>query len=181
YSAPEGLLSTSPAIATPLLGLLVGLWLRSDRPILERCTALLAVGVIVAAVGGLMSYWMPINKRLWSPSYVVFTAGLAMLSLGLLIWLIDVRGYRRWAKPLTIVGMNAIVLYALSEGLEDFLGFITVSFRGQSGSPLELVDNFYKSLPIAAANASLLYALTFVAIIFVIATLMYLLGIFIRV
>ena len=94
YADPEGILSTIPATVTPMLGILLGLWLRrTDKTNVEKCAAMLAMGVFVAILGECLNAWlMPINKKIWSPSFVVFTAGLAMLGLGAIFWLVDVRG-----------------------------------------------------------------------------------------
>src|SRR6185503_16086074 len=109
YPDNEGLLSTIPAIATSLLGILVGLWLRTGRTAIERCLGMLAMGVPVLVLGYLLNWWlMPINKILWTPSYVFFTAGLAMLLLGFLCFVMDVHRRRMWAWPAVVFGMNAI-------------------------------------------------------------------------
>ena len=101
YADPEGLLSTIPAAATPLLGILLGIWLRTDRSAVEKCAAMLAMGVLVAVFGACLGSWlMPINKKIWTPSFVVFTAGLATLGLGAIFWIVDVKGKSRWAPPL---------------------------------------------------------------------------------
>ena len=117
YDDPEGLLSTIPAAVTPMLGILLGLWLkRPDRTNVEKCAAMLTMGVFVTILGCCLGAWlMPINKKIWSPSFVVFTAGLAMLGLGAMFWIIDVKGWRRWAIPFGIFGMNSIAAYAGSD------------------------------------------------------------------
>lgn len=118
YADPEGLLSTIPAAVTPMLGILLGIWLRTDRTNVEKCAAMLAMGVFVAIVGECLDAWlMPINKKIWSPSFVVFTAGLAMLGIGAVFWLVDVMGRRRWALPFAIFGMNSIAAYVGSDVL----------------------------------------------------------------
>jgi predicted acyltransferase len=119
YADPEGLLSTIPAAVSPMLGILLGLFLkRTDRTNIEKCAAMLTMGVFVSILGCCLSAWlMPINKKIWSPSFVVFTAGLAMLGLGAIFWIIDVKGWRRWAIPFGIFGMNSIAAYAGSDVL----------------------------------------------------------------
>jgi predicted acyltransferase len=125
YPDPEGLLSSLPAIASVLLGVLVGYWLRSNRPPAEKCAGLLAIGVIVAVFGKCLDLWlMPINKQIWTPSFTVFTAGMGMLGLGTVFWFADVRGRRRWALPFTIYGMNAIAAFVFA-GIVTRLGYIT--------------------------------------------------------
>lgn len=104
---PEGLLSTLPAIASSLLGLVAGVWLRA-----RRFMALLLAGLIALALGWLWSYWMPFNKNLWTPSFVLWTGGWAMLALLACHWLIERRGLPAWGRRF---GVNAIAAYAGSE------------------------------------------------------------------
>ena len=112
---PEGLLSTLPAIATTLLGVLAGHLLNSKRPLAERCLWLFIAGCALLLVGSVWDLWLPINKNLWTSSFALFMAGLDCLVLASLLQLIDGRGYRRWALPFTILGMNAIAVYVVSE------------------------------------------------------------------
>ena len=131
YPDNEGLLSTLPAIASPLLGICVGYWMRSRRSPSERAAGLLAVGVVVTAIGCLLDWWlMPINKNIWTPSFVVFTAGMGMLCLGAIFWFVDVLGYRRWALPFRIYGMNAIA------------AFVAAGIIGRIGGVIRFNDPF---------------------------------------
>jgi len=111
---PEGLLSTIPAIGTTLFGVLAGQWLRSERVRRSTVLGLAAAGVIATAIGLLWDRWMPINKNLWTSSYVVFTAGVALILYALFYWLIDVRQLRRPFLPLIVFGVNPIAVYVLS-------------------------------------------------------------------
>ena len=111
---PEGLLSTLPAIATTLSGVLTGDWLRSTRQAHERVSGLFVAGNAAIMLGLVLGGWFPINKSLWSSSYVLFTSGVALNLLALCYWLIDIKGYQRWAKPFVIYGTNPIVAYVLS-------------------------------------------------------------------
>ena len=109
---PEGLLSTIPAIATVLLGVLAGEWLRSPR----RGEAARVVGLLAAAgaaltAGYFWSYWFPINKNLWSSSFVLWAGGWSLMLLALFYLLIDVLRLRRWAFVFVIIGTNAITIY----------------------------------------------------------------------
>lgn len=115
YADPEGLLSTLPAIGTTLVGLLAGRMLLGAEPVVERCARLMTWGVLLAIVGVLLDWWaMPVNKQIWTPSYVAYTAGLACLTLGTMFYIIDVRGRRIWATPLVAFGMNAILVFLLA-------------------------------------------------------------------
>src|SRR5262249_27914434 len=106
---PEGLLSTIPAVGTVLLGVLAGRWIGSDRPLSERLNGLFAVGALAMAVGLAWNWVFPINKNLWTSSYVVFTAGMAAVTLAVCIWLIDSENVRWWTPPFLAFGMNPIV------------------------------------------------------------------------
>ena len=103
YSYPdnEGLLSTLPAIATSLIGILVGVWLASlPRIAAEQFAGVLVFGLFTLLLGLAMDRWyMPINKNIWTPSFTVFTAAMAMLCLGTTFYVADVLGRRRWAGP----------------------------------------------------------------------------------
>lgn len=112
---PEGLLSTLPAIATSLLGIFTGEWLQSDRSGVAKTRGLLYAGGIGTVVGWAWGLVFPINKNLWTSSYVVFTAGTALLALGVLYWLIDVRRLRgAWQEWMVVYGRNAILVFVAS-------------------------------------------------------------------
>jgi predicted acyltransferase len=124
---PEGLLSTFPAIATALLGLLAGLWIRTERPRRQIVTGLLGAAVILIALGELWNLSFPINKKLWTSSYVLFAAGCALLLLGLLYWCIDVKQWRKpFTQPWIVFGTNAIFAYMLAELLASTLWSVNV-------------------------------------------------------
>src|SRR5439155_15646616 len=114
---PEGPLSTLPAIATAMLGVFAGRWIGDKRrPLLERIVGLYGAGCIAMVAGSLWSWVFPINKNLWTSSYVVFTAGFACVALATCLWIIDVRGIRGWTKPFVIYGVNPLVAF-LGSGL----------------------------------------------------------------
>ena len=124
---PEGLLSTLPAIATTLLGLLAGDWLRSDREANRKTAGLLLGGLAFVVLGLVWGASFPINKSLWTSSYVLFTGGMAAYLLGLLYWIADVRGRRAWCRPFVVYGRNAILVFVASGLLAKTLGAIKVS------------------------------------------------------
>lgn len=108
---PEGLLSTMPAVATCLIGAVVGDWLRRNPPGVRSVYRMLGAGVALVVVGLLWGMAFPINKSLWTSSYVLFTAGAALLVLAPCYWLIEVRGTDRWAVPAYVLGLNALVAF----------------------------------------------------------------------
>jgi predicted acyltransferase len=190
YPDPEGLLSTIPSVGTVLLGILVGLWLRTPKPAVDRCAGLLAMGVPVTLLGATLgAALMPINKQIWTPSFVVFCGGLAMLGLGALFWLVDVRGRRAWAWPFVVYGMNAIAAY-VAAGLLVRIGLIVKLARGEDKpqSLITVCQNFAADLvhhlPAALntpQNTSLAYAILFVLAVFVPMVLLYVCRIFLKV
>ena len=176
---PEGLLSTLPAVATLLFGTFAGEWLRSDRAPLARTTGLFAAGAAAMVVGLAWHPLFPINKNLWTSSYVVFTAGMACQTLALCYWLIDVLGYRRWAHPFVIFGTNAIAAFFLSSLTARILTLITL---GEPPVALKTVlhRNLFETW-LSPMNASLAFALTYTLLWLGVMTVLYRRRIFIKV
>ncbi len=111
---PEGLFSTLPAVVSVLFGYFTGEWLRK-QPIKSRTSMdLVIAGLACLIVGQVWDFWFPINKKLWTSSYVVFTNGWALLLLAACYYLIEVRAKRRWGKPFEIMGLNAIFVFVAS-------------------------------------------------------------------
>ena len=131
---PEGLLSTIPAIVTTISGILTGLWLRArpsrtmdnggvETPAAEttdnefrlnKVAGMFFFGAGMLALGLIWNSYFPMNKSLWTSSYVVATTGLALLTLGTCYWLIDVKGYEKWAWPFRVFGANALALFVFT-------------------------------------------------------------------
>ena len=162
---PEGLLSTLPAIGTCLLGLLAGRWLANESPLPERLNGLFAAGAI-GMVGGLVWNWVfPINKNLWTSSYVLFTAGMACVAIATCAWLIEIRGRRKWAAPFVSYGLNPMLAFIGSGMMARVLGLIRLP--GADGQSVTLQQAIYRSVFaswLAPKNASLGFALAFVAL-----------------
>ncbi len=159
---PEGLLSTIPAIGTVLLGLLTGKLLRSQKSDKEKVIQMFLYGNIGLATGLVLDIWFPINKGLWTSSYVLFTGGFALHFLAVCYWLIDLKGFRRWAKPFKIYGLNALAVYVLSSLMAKLLAIIPIHTAGETLTLKECIFNNFL-LPIAGPiNASLLFALLYV-------------------
>jgi predicted acyltransferase len=156
---PEGVLSTLPAIATTLLGTVAGAWVAGRRTRPRIATGLLAAGLVLAVAGLAWDRSFPINKNLWTSSYVLFTAGLAAYLLGLFYWLADARGYQRWTRPLVVYGRNAILVFVASGLLAKTLALTKVG--GESLQAHLHRALFASWLP--AHAASLAYAVVNVA------------------
>lgn len=152
---PEGLLGTLPALGTVLIGVFAGEWLRSRRDVSEKVRGMLLAGVALVVAGQLWGLTFPINKALWTSSYVLFTAGLALLGLGLCYWLVDVKGHRRWAFPFIVLGLNAIAAYWLAELAAAAMGMIRV---GRSSLQGWIYENAFAGW-LAPVNASLAFAI----------------------
>jgi predicted acyltransferase len=123
---PEGLLSTLPAIATGMIGALTGQWLKTDKPITERLLQLFLVGNALILSGLIWNESFPINKSLWTSSYVLYTGGWAMVALAACYWLIDVCGYRKGVMPFVYFGVNAITVFFLSGIIPRTLNIIKI-------------------------------------------------------
>ena len=159
---PEGILSTLPAIATVLFGSLTGHLLRSDKSKEEKTARMFVAGTLLLLLGAILDMWLPINKKLWTSSFAVFTAGWANICLAMCFWFFDVKGYTRYARPLVIYGMNAIAVYAAADIVAVMLGTITVT--GSAGTSISLQEYLYTGffLPVAdPVNASLFFAIAF--------------------
>lgn len=118
---PEGILSTIPAIGTALMGILTGTFLRWEKFSMPgKALRLFLSGIILICLGLLWNSFFPINKRLWTSSFVVYVGGWSILLLSIFYWIIDVVGFRRWAFPFIIIGTNSILIYMCAEGLVNF-------------------------------------------------------------
>ena len=179
---PEGLLSSIPAIATTLFGVLTGHWLKQKREDDEKVAAIFFAGVCLTAIGWCWSLAFPLNKSLWTSSYAVYTAGLALCFLGFCYWLIDIKNYKKWTKPFVIFGTNALVLFVGSGAMARLLGLIKVGGDGGKTISLQqaIFDNVF--LPLAAPiNASLMFAISFILVWLFLMWLLYRRRIFIKV
>lgn len=157
---PEGLLSTIPALATTLIGMLTGQWLRTEKTRIEKAAGLFVAGAVCVAIGWAWNSLFPINKALWTSSYVLFTGGLALQFLALCYWVIDIKGYRRWAKPFEVFGLNAIALYVVADILASLLGLIKV---GDNSLGSWIYDHVFASWA-SPVSASLAFAICFVLV-----------------
>jgi predicted acyltransferase len=179
---PEGILSTIPAIATTLAGVLTGQWLRSHRSEFEKVAGLFVAGACAVVSGWAWGLWFPVNKALWTSSYVLLTAGLALQLLAVCFWLVDIKDRRRWAKPFFVFGTNALAVYFLSELFSRLISLDT--FTRPSGGPADLKTLIYENAFASWAspvNASLMYACCVVLLWLCVAGVLYRNRIFIKV
>jgi predicted acyltransferase len=179
---PEGILSTFPAIATLLIGILAGEWLRSDREGTRKAAGLAAAGIVLLVAGRLLDPYFPINKNLWTSTFVLFTGGFALLALAACYWAADLRGWRKWAAPWLVFGMNAILAYALAALLSEIS--TDFEFRDSQHRLRTLHGWIYQGYFVPHAspvNASLGFAIAFVFVIFLLLWPLYRWKIFVRI
>ena len=169
---PEGVVSTIPAIASVLFGVLAGQVVRRVTAPAERTTWLFLGGNLLIAAGLMWAQWMPVNKNLWTSSYSALMAGLATVVFAICYWLVDVQGWKRSTRPLAIYGMNAITVFVLAGLIGRLLGI------------WQLQGPIFKTVftPLAPDPyiASLGYAIAFVLLMYGIAYVMYRRGIFVK-
>ena len=161
---PEGVLSTIPAIGTVMLGVIAGRWIAMrDRSLMERMGGLWAVGSMAMVLGLMWNWVFPINKSLWTSSYVLFTAGMAAVSLATIMWIVEHYNVRWWTKPFVIFGVNPIVAFVGSAMFARLIYTLwKVDYEGKSQSVQSVIYQalFLSWLPPRAA--SLAFAITFV-------------------
>lgn len=179
---PEGLLSTVPAISTTLFGVVAGLCLTSALTN-ERKVRLLGIGGTAALIAGwCWGLVFPINKSLWTSSYAVFTAGFGALLLAGLYWIIDIKGWTRWTKPFVVLGSNAITLFMASGLLVKTLALIRISTDDGQNVGVSRWAYLHGFVPLASPkNASLLYALANLVVLYALLAWMYRRRLFLRV
>ncbi len=162
---PEGLLSTIPAIGTMLMGVLTGHWLRSDTAPGTKAVRMLGVGIPVLVAGLVWNRWFPINKNLWTSSFVLLTGGFALMFLALLYWMMEIKKWRGvWTMPILVFGMNAIAGF-VADSLVYGPGY-SFTVKNSSGGTMswhEGAQAWLMSLGANAANASLIYSMAAVA------------------
>jgi predicted acyltransferase len=179
---PEGLLSTVPAVASTLMGVLAGFCLRAALSGGMRTLLLAAAGIAAMAVGSLWDLAFPINKNLWTSSYAWFMGGAGAVGLAACYWAIDVKGWRWWTRPFVVLGVNAIALFVLA-GLSAKT-LLLVKVAGVGGKQVSLYNDIYRTWfePLAAPkNASLLFALTYLVVLYAVLWVMYRRRIFLKV
>jgi len=179
---PEGLLGTIPAIGTCLMGLLTGTWLKKDKTKTGRQLLQMAgAGAVLIIVGLIWNEFFPINKALWTSSFVLYAGGIAIVILALCYWLIDVKNYRRLTAPFLAFGRNAITAYLLADFIPAILTGIKVTADGKKTSLWSYMYNHLFVPFLSPVNASLAGAFLMVLIIFIPIWVLYVKKITIRV
>lgn len=162
YVDPEGLLSTIPSIAHVLIGLCVGKWLMEVKDIGEKLQRLFLIGTILTFAGFLLSYGCPINKKIWSPTFVLVTCGLGSSFLALLIWIIDMKGYKKWSRFFEAFGVNPLFIYVLADVLAVLLAIIPVTYQGEPTSLHSYIYAAFLQPIFGGKGGSLAFSLLFV-------------------
>lgn len=175
---PEGLLSTIPSIAHMLIGFLVGGMIVRVKDNTLRINNLFILGTILTFTGLLLSYGLPINKKIWSPTFVLTTCGLASSLLGLLIWIIDIKGYKSWCKFFEAYGINPLFMYVWGSVVSILVGAIRIPCEAAKDGMISIKNFIYQMVLTPACGgdellASLCFALIFVMFIWVFGYILY--------
>lgn len=183
---PEGLLSTLPSIAHMLIGFVCGGLIVGTKDNNLRINKLFIIGTILTVSGFLLDFGIPINKKIWSPTFVLTTCGLAASFLGLLIWIIDIKGYRRWCRFFEAFGINPLFMYCLGAVLSIIIGAIKVPYAAVESGITTLKGWIYQAvlMPACADNAtlaSLCFAILFVLLNWCIGDILYKKKIYIKI
>ena len=162
---PEGLVSTIPAIAHVIIGVLCGHLIVTIKDNDQRVKNLFIIGAVLMIIGWFASYGLPINKNIWSPTFVLMTCGMGSTLLALLSWIIDIKGYKKWTKFFETFGINPLFLYVLGGALSILFGCIKLPIGGEL---ISIHNIIYKSFLLEMIGdkylASCLYAIIFVCI-----------------
>lgn len=162
---PEGLLSTIPAIATCLIGVLAGQWIKNKTEILNKISSLFAIGGILTVVALLWNLVFPFNKGLWTSSYVLYAGGIALMCTGFCMWMMDYKGYKNVAKPFVIFGSNATVAYLMAELTSALTWFIQFNGTSLNQHIAGFIRNMIPHPEIASHTYAILWIIPFLSLI----------------
>lgn len=165
---PEGLLSTIPAIAHVLIGFCCGKLLVEVQDVREKLLRLFLIGTALSFLGFLLDYGCPINKKIWSPTFVLTTCGLASSFLALLIWIIDVKGYKKWSRFFESFGINPLFMYVVAAVLSILLGSVHIPYGEKMISLHGYCYNGLLQPLFGDYLGSLVFAVLFVTLVWVI-------------
>jgi predicted acyltransferase len=176
-------MSTIPAIATTLLGVLTGHWLRSEKSPGMKAIGMLCAGIFGVMAGEVWNVWFPINKNMWTSSFVLFTGGFALVFLALFYWMLEIKKWRgAWTMPILVFGMNAIAGF-VADALVYGPGY-TFTVKSATGAPISWHDAAQAklmSLGASPANASLAYSMAAVLFCWILLWLLWRKRIFLKV
>lgn len=180
---PEGILSTLPAICTVMFGVFAGDWIRSNREQYEKVSGLFVAGITGLVLAEILKGWLPINKNLWTSTYSIFMAGMALIFLAMCYWLIDIKGYKSWGKPFIVFGSNAILVFSLASLVAKIS--YKVKWLQADGSEITLSSYLYKTLFASWAGvnefSSLLYPIVYLLLWLGIMWILYRKNIFVKI
>jgi predicted acyltransferase len=178
---PEGFLSTLPALATVLLGTITGAWLQADMSQHKKLIGMVAGGLLAMVVGWMWGWSFPINKAMWTSSFVLWTGGLALCVFGVCYWLLEIKQWRRWSLPLEVFGMNAIAAYFLHIFFLKLQHLVLLPNADGSMGNLRLFITEHLFGWASLKNASLFYSLNYILLWLVVLTILYRRKIFIKI
>ncbi len=160
---PEGILGTLPSVATGIFGMLAGTWLkRKDESEGYKVAWMFSFGVVAIIAGLIWGSFFPINKALWTSSFVLYTGGLAAIVLALFYWIIDAQGYKNFTKPFVIYGINAITVYFFSGLIARSMNMAKVELNGKVVSVKDYVFQSFYAPYLSPINASFAWSISFV-------------------
>lgn len=160
---PEGILSTMPAIGTAISGMLLGHWLSTNYDKVTKAAWIFVFANILLVVGWFWDMVFPLNKSIWTSSYVLWTSGLALHFFGFCYWFNDIKGVTWWTKPFIVYGSNAITVFFLSGLMAKSMAII--KWQTESGELISLKTYIYKSFYAPLFDpyfASFMFAITYV-------------------
>lgn len=178
---PEGFLSTIPAIASTLSGVLTGHLLMSQLSAPRKSVLMIGTGVVLLVLGWLWGFSFPINKNIWTSSFVLLTSGFALIVYSLCFIVVDVLGYVKWALPLKMFGMNAIFIFIFHVILLKIQSMFSLTLKNGTTDNLRIAITDYLFGGYSTQNAGLLYALSFLFLNFLVVAILYYRKIFIRI
>lgn len=181
---PEGLLSAVPAIGTVIIGYLIGQVIIMEASIKLKMKKLVIYGIIMTAIGAIWALVFPINKPLWTSSYVLYTAGLGTLFLALLIFIIDYRKYSAWSKPFVHFGSNPLFIFVFSGIYAKTISYLIKIPVADSPTPISLYNYLYTKVfapTFGEMNGSLMFAICHIIVFWFICYILYKRKIFIKI
>jgi predicted acyltransferase len=177
---PEGLLSTIPCLAHVLLGFWAGKLLSDTKDLNQKIQKLFVFGTLILFAGFLLDYGFPINKKIWSISFVLTTCGLASLFLALLIWIIDIKGFRKWSVFFESFGVNPMFVYVVGAVLGILIGNLGFTLNGEFIAFKTYIYNNILQPTLGDYPGSLAFALAFVSLCWAVGHVLYKKKIFIK-